>query len=222
MEREYAVLLERAPHPDELVALLDGVQLDDGPARLLTARPAAPPREVAREPGEAGHWLRARVGEGRKREVRRLFAAVGLRVTRLVRVRLGPLTIRGLCRRGVAPADRDRGATAGGPGAGTAARARTAARGWDRGWAAGGGHRRAVRLRQEHHRLRAGAADRRHLRRHRAHVSGADPGGAGARHLARRRRGARPAGEGRDDHGRAAAARPGGSPRDGAARLDAT
>ncbi len=96
MEREYAVLLERAPRPDELVALLDGVPLDDGPARLLTARSAAPPREIAREPGEAGEWLRVRVGEGRKREVRRLFAAVGLRVLRLVRVRLGPLTIRGL------------------------------------------------------------------------------------------------------------------------------
>jgi cytidylate kinase len=96
MEREYAVLLEHAPRPDELVALLDGVELDDGPARLLTARGAAPPREVEREPGETGHWLRARVGEGRKREVRRLFAAVQLRVLRLVRVRLGPLTIRGL------------------------------------------------------------------------------------------------------------------------------
>jgi 23S rRNA pseudouridine2605 synthase len=96
MEREYAVLLEHAPRPDELVALLDGVPLDDGPARLLTARSAAPPREVTREPGEAGVWLRVRVGEGRKREVRRLFAAVGLRVLRLVRVRLGPLTIRGL------------------------------------------------------------------------------------------------------------------------------
>ena len=96
MEREYAVLLERPPRPEELVALLDGVLLDDGPARLLTARTTAPPREVGREPGEDGHWLRVRVGEGRKREVRRLFAAVGLRVTRLVRVRLGPLTIRGL------------------------------------------------------------------------------------------------------------------------------
>ena len=51
---------------------------------------------MAREPGEAGDWLRVRVGEGRKREVRRLFAAVGLRVLRLVRVSLGPLTIRGL------------------------------------------------------------------------------------------------------------------------------
>jgi 23S rRNA pseudouridine2605 synthase len=96
MEREYAVLLERAPRPDELVALLDGVALDDGPARLLTARSAAPPPEVARASAEGGAWLRVRVGEGRKREVRRLFTAVGLRVLRLVRVSLGPLTIRGL------------------------------------------------------------------------------------------------------------------------------
>ena len=96
MEREYAVLVERPPHPEQLVALLDGVTLDDGPARLLTARDEPPPREVAREPAETGTWLRVRVGEGRKREVRRLFSAVGLPVRRLVRVRLGPLTIRGL------------------------------------------------------------------------------------------------------------------------------
>jgi 23S rRNA pseudouridine2605 synthase len=96
MEREYAVLVDRSPHPDQLVALLDGVMLEDGPARLLTARAAAPPREVAREPGETGTWLRIRVGEGRKREVRRLFSAVRMRVMRLVRVRLGPLTLKGL------------------------------------------------------------------------------------------------------------------------------
>jgi 23S rRNA pseudouridine2605 synthase len=96
MEREYAVLVDRPPHPEQLVALLDGVMLEDGPARLLTALAAAPPREVAREPGETGTWLRVRVGEGRKREVRRLFSAVRMRVTRLVRVRLGPLTVKGL------------------------------------------------------------------------------------------------------------------------------
>jgi 23S rRNA pseudouridine2605 synthase len=96
MEREYAVLVHRPPTADELVALLDGVELEDGPARLLTARAAAPPREIAREPAETGTWLRVRVGEGRKREVRRLLAAVGLRVLRLVRVGLGPLSLKGL------------------------------------------------------------------------------------------------------------------------------
>ena len=96
MEREYAVLVEWPPHPDQLVALLDGVMLEDGLARLLTARLAAPPREVSREPAETGTWLRVRVGEGRKREVRRMFSAVRMRVLRLVRVRLGPLTVKGL------------------------------------------------------------------------------------------------------------------------------
>jgi 23S rRNA pseudouridine2605 synthase len=96
MEREYAVLVHRPPTADELVALLDGVELEDGPARLLTASAAAPPREIAREPAETGTWLRVRVGEGRKREVRRLLAAVGLRVLRLVRVGLGPLSLKGL------------------------------------------------------------------------------------------------------------------------------
>ncbi|HET6381416.1 MAG TPA: pseudouridine synthase, partial [candidate division Zixibacteria bacterium] len=96
IDREYAVLVDREPHPDELVALLDGVELEDGPARLLAARVAPPPPEVRRAPDERGTWLRVRVAEGRKREVRRLMAAVGLRVRRLVRVRFGPLTIRGL------------------------------------------------------------------------------------------------------------------------------
>lgn len=96
MEREYAVLVDRPPHPDEVVALLDGVKLEDGPARLLAAGAEGPPSEVEREDGELGTWLRVRVGEGRKREVRRLFAAVHLRVLRLVRVRLGPLAIDGL------------------------------------------------------------------------------------------------------------------------------
>jgi 23S rRNA pseudouridine2605 synthase len=96
MEREYAALVDRLPHPDELVALLDGVELEDGPARLLAAHRAAPPREVARPPAESGTWLRVRVAEGRKREVRRILRAVSLRVQRLVRTRLGPLALTGL------------------------------------------------------------------------------------------------------------------------------
>jgi 23S rRNA pseudouridine2605 synthase len=96
MEREYAVLVHRPPHPDELVALLAGVELEHGAARLLAAREAAPPREVARRPDETGTWLRVRVAEGRKREVRRILGAVALRVQRLVRTRLGPLALTGL------------------------------------------------------------------------------------------------------------------------------
>jgi 23S rRNA pseudouridine2605 synthase len=96
VEREYAVLVHRPPDPDALVALLDGVELSDGPARLIAVRPGPPPDEVERGADERGTWLRLRVGEGRKREVRRLLAAVGLRVARLVRIRFGTLTLAGL------------------------------------------------------------------------------------------------------------------------------
>jgi 23S rRNA pseudouridine2605 synthase len=95
-EREYAALVSPPPTRQQLDRLRAGVVLEDGPARVLTARHAPPPPEVARERGEAGAWIRVRIGEGRKREVRRLFEAVGTRVERLVRTRLGPLTLAGL------------------------------------------------------------------------------------------------------------------------------
>jgi pseudouridine synthase len=49
-----------------------------------------------RERNEEGAWLRVRIGEGRKREVRRLFDAVDSNVRRLVRTRIGSLTLAGL------------------------------------------------------------------------------------------------------------------------------
>ena len=92
--REYAVLLGRAPAPDELARLLRGVELDDGPARLLAAAPGRRPTAIAADSDERrGAWFRVEVGEGRKREVRRLFAAVGLPVVRLVRTAIGPVRL---------------------------------------------------------------------------------------------------------------------------------
>jgi pseudouridine synthase len=95
-EREYAALVSPSPTRQQLDRLRAGVVLEDGPARLLAVRHAPPPMEVARERGEHGAWVRLRIGEGRKREVRRLFEAVDTRVERLVRTRLGPLTLAGL------------------------------------------------------------------------------------------------------------------------------
>jgi cytidylate kinase len=96
VEREYAVLIDPAPTRDNMDALLAGVELSDGPARLLAIQPAPPPVEIERPADERGRWLRIRVGEGRKHEVRRLFAAGGYHVERLVRTRLGSLSLGGL------------------------------------------------------------------------------------------------------------------------------
>lgn len=95
-EREYAALVDPPPSRAGLARLRAGITLEDGPARLHSARHAPPPREVARGRSERGSWLRVTIGEGRKREVRRLFEAVGSDVERLVRVRIGPLTLAGL------------------------------------------------------------------------------------------------------------------------------
>lgn len=96
-EREYAALVAPVPTRAMLNRLLAGVPLDDGPARLLEARFAMPPREVRRARDEEGAaWLRVRIGEGRKREVRRLFDVIGCEVVRLVRTRFGALTLAGL------------------------------------------------------------------------------------------------------------------------------
>ncbi len=96
VEREYAVLVDPAPTRGDMDVLLAGVELSDGPARLLAIQAAAPPAEIARSDEERGQWLRIRVGEGRKHEVRRLFAAGGYHVERLVRTRLGSLSLDGL------------------------------------------------------------------------------------------------------------------------------
>jgi len=95
-EREYAALVVPSPNRGTLARLRSGVPLEDGPARLLSARHAPPPPEIARERSEDGAWLRVRIGEGRKREVRRLFDAVDHDVRRLVRTRIGSLTLAGL------------------------------------------------------------------------------------------------------------------------------
>jgi 23S rRNA pseudouridine2605 synthase len=96
MEREYAALVDPAPSAGSLRQLRSGINLEDGLARVNKVRLAPPPREVVRAPHEQGTWLRVRIGEGRKREVRRLFAAIGHPVRRLVRVAVGPVTIAGL------------------------------------------------------------------------------------------------------------------------------
>lgn len=88
VEKEYLAEVEGDPSERSLSRVVNGVELEDGPARAKSVR------VTARTRGRAA--LRLVMTEGRKREVRRLLAAVGLPVTRLVRTRVGPVRLRDL------------------------------------------------------------------------------------------------------------------------------
>jgi cytidylate kinase len=96
VEREYAVAIERELSAEQRNQLVRGVALEEGMARLLNLRSASATesRHLDALPGEAtGHyiWYQVTLGQGMKRQVRRMFAAVGAPVRRLVRVRIGTL-----------------------------------------------------------------------------------------------------------------------------------
>jgi 23S rRNA pseudouridine2605 synthase len=85
IEREYAVRVLGKVDKTMLERLEAGIGLEDGPARFDT---------IVDVGGEgANHWYHVTLKEGRQREVRRLWEAVGLTVSRLVRVRYGPITL---------------------------------------------------------------------------------------------------------------------------------
>jgi 23S rRNA pseudouridine2605 synthase len=86
VEREYAVRVLGELKPEERRRLLEGVQLEDGMGRFdrLESSGAAE---------GANRWYRVVLREGRNREVRRLFDAVGRKVSRLLRVRYGPVSL---------------------------------------------------------------------------------------------------------------------------------
>lgn len=92
MEREYAVRILGELTEEQMKQLTTGVTLDDGQAAFTY---------LADEGGEgANHWYRVILKEGKNREVRRMFEAIGITVSRLMRVRFGPINLPPRLKRG--------------------------------------------------------------------------------------------------------------------------
>lgn len=92
LEREYAVRVRGSLTEAQLARLRSGVELEDGAVHCDAVEDAG---------GEGtNHWYHIVIREGRNRVVRRLFEALGLSVSRLMRVRFGPVMLPPRLRRG--------------------------------------------------------------------------------------------------------------------------
>ena len=85
IEREYAVRVLGEVDSEMIQRLKNGVELEDGPAHF---------DEIVDAGGDgANHWYHVILHEGRNREVRRLWESQGVKVSRLMRVRFGPIVL---------------------------------------------------------------------------------------------------------------------------------
>lgn len=92
--REYSVRVLGELTPEQEDSLIDGIELDDGPARVLSLD------RIDRDSDGANHWYRITINEGRNREVRRMFESLGLTVSRLIRTRYGVVNMPSWLKRG--------------------------------------------------------------------------------------------------------------------------
>ncbi len=98
VEREYMVGLDRSLRKEQKLALRNGVELEEGLARLDMLEDATPAQvrrlwELLEPPRAELRWYRVVLAQGWKRQIRRMFDAVQAPVRRLVRVRVGSLRL---------------------------------------------------------------------------------------------------------------------------------
>ena len=92
IDREYAVRIQGMLSPEDMDSLLAGVEIDGGTRRFSDLR--------YYDGRGSNHWYHAVLMEGRQHEVRDLFGHCGHRVSRLKRVRYGPVVLPSWLRRG--------------------------------------------------------------------------------------------------------------------------
>jgi 23S rRNA pseudouridine2605 synthase len=98
VEREYMVGLDRALSKVQKAALRSGIELEEGLARVDHLDDTTPAQvrnlmAVLESPHPELRWYRVVLAQGWKRQIRRMFEAVGVPVRRLVRVRVGTLKL---------------------------------------------------------------------------------------------------------------------------------
>ena len=92
VEREYAVRIMGELSHEQMQQMTAGIELDDGMAFL---------ERIVEQGGEGSNrWYKVIIKEGRNREIRRLFEAMGMMVSRLIRVRFGILNLPPRIKRG--------------------------------------------------------------------------------------------------------------------------
>jgi 23S rRNA pseudouridine2457 synthase len=103
LPKSYWAQVERIPPADALKKLAAGIKLNDGltrpcQARLLPSEPVLPPRDppIRYRKNVPTAWIELVLTEGRNRQVRRMTAAVGHPTLRLVRAKIGGLSLAGL------------------------------------------------------------------------------------------------------------------------------